>query len=263
MTAVLGSAPPPLLSVRALQAGYDQSVVLEDASLEIGCGEVVCLLGPNGAGKTTLMRCITGLLAIKGGDILLDGASITAVPAHRRVDMGISLVPEGKQVFPALSVEENLVLGSFPKRARKRCRQNLDRVYSLYPRLNERRHQRAGLLSGGEQQMLALGRALMAEPRLLLLDEPSLGLAPKIIIGVFETIVGIAAMDISILIVEQNIVAALAVASRGYVLGHGRTWRSGSAESLKQMSAQDALIGEAAAMEGIDRAMLTRADGRE
>jgi branched-chain amino acid transport system ATP-binding protein len=239
----------PLLSIRSLRAGYDQSIVLEDASLDIGRGEVVCLLGPNGAGKTTLMRCITGLLPIKGGDILFDGASITAVPAHRRVDLGISLVPEGKQVFPALSVEENLVLGSYPPRARSRRRQNLERVYGLYPRLSERRRQRAGLLSGGEQQMLALGRALMAEPKMLLLDEPSLGLAPKIIIGVFETIAGIAALDISILIVEQNTVAALAVASRGYVLGHGRTWHSGDAESLRRMSAQEALLGKAARSE--------------
>lgn len=252
----------PLLSVHGLQAGYDQSVVLEDASLDIGRGEVACLLGPNGAGKTTLMRCITGLLGIKAGDILLDGASIGGVLAHRRVDMGISLVPDGKQVFPALSVEENLILGSFPKRVRKRRQQNLDRVYSLYPRLEERRRQRAGLLSGGEQQMLALGRALMAEPRLLLLDEPSLGLAPKIIIGVFDTIVSIAALDISILIVEQNTVAALAVASRGYVLGHGRIWHSGSAEDLKQMSAHEALIGESSDYAQADRAVTAGSGSR-
>ncbi|MEO8508559.1 MAG: ATP-binding cassette domain-containing protein [Betaproteobacteria bacterium] len=223
---------PALLELRGLRAGYGDSVVLDGVDLTVRQGEVVTLLGVNGAGKTTTMRAITGLLRPSAGQILIGGVDITALPAHRRVAEGICLSPEGRQVFPNMSVEENLYLGSTDKRVRAQRAQSLERVYTMFPKLNERRQQKAGLLSGGEQQMLAIGRALMGQPRLLLLDEPSLGLAPMIVGVVFDAIREIARTGISILVVEQNAHAALGVAERGYVLSEGRIVLEGSAKEL-------------------------------
>jgi ABC-type branched-subunit amino acid transport system ATPase component len=223
---------PPLLELRGLCAGYGDSAVLDGVDLHVGEGEVVALLGVNGAGKTTTMRAITGLLRPRAGQVLLGGADLTVQAAHRRVAAGMCLSPEGRQVFPNMSVEDNLFLGSTDPRVRPHRAQSLQRVYTLFPKLAERRLQKAGLLSGGEQQMLAIGRALMGQPRLLLLDEPSLGLAPMIVGVVFDAVREIARSGISILVVEQNAHAALAVAERGYVLSEGRIVLHGSAREL-------------------------------
>jgi len=237
-----------LLEISGLRAGYEESVVLEDVSLSIGSGEVVTLLGANGAGKTTTMRAITGLIAPSGGTIVFDGQDLLRARPERRVDLGIALCPEGRQVFPNMSVAENLLLGSFCRHARARRAEMLEQVYHLFPRLTERREQKAGLMSGGEQQMLAIGRALMACPRLLLLDEPSLGLSPKMVQLVFGSIVTIAEAGMSILIVEQNAQAAFGVARRGYVLAQGRIAASGTiAELARSGLVEQAFMGIEAA----------------
>jgi ABC-type branched-subunit amino acid transport system ATPase component/ABC-type branched-subunit amino acid transport system permease subunit len=231
------------LVVRGLSAGYGEAQVLRDVSFRLDRGEVVCLLGPNGAGKTTLTRALMGLLN-SGGEISYRGENLSGAPPHARVERGLALVPEGRQVFPNLSVEDNLLLGAYVKRARKARLAKLDEVYALFPRLSERRHQQAGLMSGGEQQMLALGRAMMSEPKLLILDEPSLGLAPKVIVSVFDAIRKIAASGISILIVEQNAFAALSVAQRFYVLGRGQIVRNGDQADIQDiLNDPDSLIG--------------------
>jgi ABC-type branched-subunit amino acid transport system ATPase component/ABC-type branched-subunit amino acid transport system permease subunit len=233
----------PELEVRGLSAGYGEAQVLREVSFKLERGEVVCLLGPNGAGKTTLTRALMGLLPSRG-EVLFRGASLTGEPPHVRVEKGLALVPEGRQVFPNLTVEDNLLLGAYVERARRSRAAKLEEVYSLFPRLSERRHQQAGLMSGGEQQMLALGRAMMSEPKLLILDEPSLGLAPKVIITVFDAVKKIAATGISILIVEQNAFAALSVAHLFYVLGHGRIVRSGEKENIEEfLNDPNSLVG--------------------
>lgn len=233
-----------MLSVTNLHAGYGDSSVLQGLNFELQQGEVVCLLGANGAGKTTTMAVLSGLIEASAGSISYDGNDLLAMPSHDRVKAGLSLSPEGRKVFPNLTVAENLVLGSFNANARAGRSAKLDEVYSLFPRLAERRAQSAGLMSGGEQQMLALGRAIMANPRLLLLDEPSLGLAPMIVQTVFEAIRKIAATNITIFLVEQNTHAALSVASRGYVMSAGRIVHAGSAADLSQSAeVRDAFIG--------------------
>ncbi len=235
----------PLFSLSGIQAGYGESVVLENLSLDIGEGEVICLLGANGAGKTTTTRVAAGLLKPWSGEIAFDGNSILGVPAHQRVELGISLSPEGRQVFPDLTVVENLLLGSYSRRARPYRKQTLDEVFALFPQLLERRSQKAGLMSGGEQQMLALARALMARPRLLMLDEPSLGLAPKIVVDVYAAVAETAKAGISILIVEQNAEAALSAAHRGYVLANGHIEALGTAaELLDSNLVRDAFLGK-------------------
>jgi branched-chain amino acid transport system ATP-binding protein len=234
-----------LLELANLSVGYGQSVVLQNVSLELHEGEIVCLLGANGAGKTTTTRAVSGLLAPWSGEIRFAGTNIAAVPAHRRVELGICLSPEGRQVFPNFTVYENLLLGSFSKKARKRRAEMFDEVYGLFPRLAERRTQKAGLMSGGEQQMLAIGRALMGCPRLLMLDEPSLGLAPKIIIDVYEAVATIAKRGLSILFVEQNVEAALLIAHRGYVLANGRIAAAGTSTELQNSTViQEAFLGK-------------------
>ena len=241
MTTLLST---PLLSVRDLYAGYGDSEVLHGIDLDVRQGEVVCLLGSNGAGKTTTMAVLTGLISGRAQSIVYDGKDLLKMRPHERVDAGIVLAPEGRKVFPELTVEENLLLGSFTPRARKARKQKFEEVFALFPILLERRAQRAGHLSGGEQQMLALGRALMAEPRLLLLDEPSLGLAPKLVLTVYEAIKRIARSNISILLVEQNAQAALSVASRGYVLTTGTITHRDTADNLRDSKEmQDAFIG--------------------
>ena len=233
-----------LLQVSGLHAGYGDSEVLQGLDFEVGAGEVVCLLGANGVGKTTTMGVLSGLVAASEGRVRYDGADLLALPSHERVRAGLALSPEGRKVFPNLTVEENLYLGSFNRNARAQRARKLDEVYALFPRLAERRTQSAGLMSGGEQQMLALGRALMSNPRMLLLDEPSLGLAPLVVQAVFGAIRTIAATNISILLVEQNTHAALSVAARGYVMAAGRIVYSGDAAALRQSpELRDAFIG--------------------
>jgi branched-chain amino acid transport system ATP-binding protein len=233
-----------LLEISNLRAGYGQSLVLQDISLSLQEGEIVCLLGANGAGKTTTTRAVSGLISPWAGEIRFAGTDIAAVPPHQRVELGICLAPEGRQVFPNFTVQENLLLGSYSTTARKRRAEKFDEVYGLFPRLAERRTQKAGFMSGGEQQMLAIGRALMGCPRLLILDEPSLGLAPKIIVDVYETVASIAKLGLSILFVEQNVQAALMIADRGYVIANGRIAASGTCVELKSTPlVQEAFLG--------------------
>jgi branched-chain amino acid transport system ATP-binding protein len=221
-----------MLEVRALAAGYGDVQVLFDATLSVREGELIALLGANGAGKTTLIRSVTGLLAARGGEIVFRGEKLAGLTAHEIVERGIACVPEGRQVFPQMSVEENLLLGSYLPRTRVRREQNLERLFALFPRLLERRTQEAATLSGGEQQMLAIGRALMSEPRLLLLDEPSLGLAPIVVRSVFETVAQIRKQGITVLLVEQNVQRTLRMADRAYVLESGRIVLSGTGGEL-------------------------------
>ena len=223
-----------MLEVSGLDAGYGDVQVLFGAALSVQEGEVVALLGSNGAGKTTLIRAVTGLIRARSGSVTFKGDRIDRLTAHEVVDRGIACVPEGRQVFPQMSVEENLLLGSFLRRARPGRAKNLERIFTLFPRLLERRGQDAATLSGGEQQMLAIGRALMSEPRLLLLDEPSLGLAPVVVQMVFRTIAEIRKQGLTVLIVEQNVQRTLRLADRAYVLEQGRIVLTGSGAELMQ-----------------------------
>jgi branched-chain amino acid transport system ATP-binding protein len=222
-----------MLEVRAIDAGYGDVQVLFGLSLDVKDREIVTLLGSNGAGKTTTLRCITGILAPRKGDVLFKGQPLSKVPSSDRVGLGIALVPEGRELWPQLTVRENLELGAYDKRSRARAAQNLDRVHTMFPRLLERRSQMAGSLSGGEQQMCAIARALMSEPALLLLDEPSLGLAPIVVEQMFEAIRRLHETGMTILLVEQNLAAALEIATRGYVIETGQVKLSGSAGELK------------------------------
>nr|WP_168788522.1 ABC transporter ATP-binding protein [Paraburkholderia aromaticivorans] len=232
-----------LLSLRDVSAGYNGSVAIEGISLDVHPGEVVCLLGANGAGKTTTMAAITGLIDCKGS-VVFEGANLLRHSAAARVSQGVALSPEGRKVFPNLSVHENLLLGGFNRTARPNRNRKLEEVYSLFPKLFERRTQAAGLMSGGEQQMLAIGRALMACPKLLLLDEPSLGLAPKIVLLMFEAIRKIAQSNVSILLVEQNAHAAFSVADRGYVLSAGRIVHTNTIDQLRKLDiVREAFLG--------------------
>jgi branched-chain amino acid transport system ATP-binding protein len=223
---------PPLLEVDSVRAGYGAVRVLEGLSLSVARQSITALVGSNGAGKTTLMRVLCGLLPIQAGRLVYDGVSIDALRPNARVELGISLVPEGRMIFPELSVEENLRAGALTPRARPRARQSLERMYALFPRLADRRRQVGQTLSGGEQQMLAIARALMAEPRLLLLDEPSLGLAPQVVSQVFDTIERIRNDGVTVLIVEQNVRRTLAVADYAYVIEHGALALAGEAASV-------------------------------
>ncbi len=222
----------PLLEVQGLDAGYGDVQVLFGATLSVAQGEIVALLGSNGAGKTTLIRSVSGLLRARAGTVTFAGERIDRLFAHEVVDRGIACVPEGRQVFPQMSVEENLLLGSFLGRTRARRAQNFERVFTLFPRLRERRGQDAATLSGGEQQMLAIGRALMSEPRLLILDEPSLGLAPVVVTAVFRTIAAIQKEGLTVFLVEQNVRRTLRLASHAFVLEQGRVMLSGTGSAL-------------------------------
>ena len=221
-----------LLAIRDLDVAYGAIQALRGVSLEVGDGEIVTLIGANGAGKTTLLRTISGLLTARRGSIRLGEAELTRLPAHRIVGLGVSQVPEGRIVFANLSVRDNLDLGAYLRRDRSQVRADLERVYTLFPRLKERERQRAGTLSGGEQQMLAIGRALMSRPRVLLMDEPSLGLAPILVREIFRTIAEISKQGMTILLVEQNAHMALGVADRGYVMETGHIVLSDSRENL-------------------------------
>jgi branched-chain amino acid transport system ATP-binding protein len=222
----------PLLEVRAIDASYGDVRVLSQLSLDVKEGEIVTLLGSNGAGKTTTLRCICGVLAPKSGEVFFKGKPLSQVPAHERSSLGIALVPEGRELWPQLTVRENLELGAYQARSRKNASAGLDRVHKLFPRLLERKSQMAGSLSGGEQQMCAIARALMSEPTLLLLDEPSLGLAPIVVDQMFDVIRSLHASGMTILLVEQNLLAALEVATRGYVIETGKVTLQGSAAEL-------------------------------
>jgi branched-chain amino acid transport system ATP-binding protein len=221
-----------LLRISGLTAGYGDVEVLHELSLEVQEGEVVALVGANGAGKTTTMRTISGLLRPAAGEITFLGQRIDRLRASRIVDLGVVQVPEGRKIFPSMTVRENLELGSYHRRARAQRAESLESVFGMFPILRERQRQAAGTLSGGEQQMLAIGRALMARPKLIMLDEPSLGLAPRIVFEIFETIKTIQAQGLTVLLVEQNVQQSLRLANRGYVLENGSVVLSGSGAEL-------------------------------
>ena len=234
----------PLLEVRDLQVAYGGIHAVKGIDLHIGPGELVALIGSNGAGKTTTLKTLAGLLHPLGGQIQYDGNRLNDVAAHRRVAMGIALVPEGRGGFARLTVAENLLMGAYSRNDPHEISTDLERMYALFPRLAERKDQLAGTLSGGEQQMVAMARALMSRPRLLMLDEPSMGLAPLMVQKIFETIRDIAALGMSILLVEQNARLALQAASRGYVMESGTITLSGlSHELLDSDAVQSAYLG--------------------
>lgn len=233
-----------MLQLRNVDAGYGSFQALFDVSLDVRAREAVAVIGPNGAGKTTLMRVISGLLPPKRGALTMEGRSLTEVPPHRIIALGIAHVPENRRLFPRMTVEDNLRMGAFPKFARGRFEERLAFVYELFPRMKERRHQLAGTMSGGEQQMCAIGRALMSGPKLLLMDEPSAGLAPVIVDQLFDLVRRIRQEGFTVLIVEQNIQQVLQVVDRAYLLEAGAIRASGaSAELLRSEEIRRAYIG--------------------
>ena len=221
-----------MLKVENLVVRYGMIEAIKGISFEVNDGEIVTLIGANGAGKTTTMHTISGLLKPTEGSILLDGVDITKIPAHKIVMMGLAQIPERRRVFASQTVEENLDLGAFTRKDKEGIAQDLERVYTLFPRLKERKKQLAGTLSGGEQQMLAMGRALMARPKILLLDEPSMGLSPLLVKEIFRIIAEINKQGTTILLVEQNAKMALAIADRAYVLETGKITLEGSGHEL-------------------------------
>jgi branched-chain amino acid transport system ATP-binding protein len=221
-----------MLEVTGLQVAYGDVQALWGVDFEVPAGRIAALLGANGAGKTTSLRAVSGLVRPRAGRVRLEGRDVTGLAPHAMVALGVSHIPEGRRLWPGMTVRENLELGAFPARARPHMREGLGRVLALFPRLAERQRQLAGTLSGGEQQMLAIGRALMARPRLLMLDEPSLGLAPLVVTELFGIIRAINAEGVTILLVEQNVHQALAIAHHGYVLETGRIVAAGNARAL-------------------------------
>jgi branched-chain amino acid transport system ATP-binding protein len=235
----------PLLQIRDLHVGYGGIRAVKGIHLDIAPGELVALIGSNGAGKTTTLKTLAGLLKPNSGEIRYDGNSLNGVAAHQRVSMGLALVPEGRGIFAHLSVSENLLMGAYSRGNSDEIAADLTRMYALFPRLHERKQQLAGTLSGGEQQMVAMARALMSRPRLLMLDEPSMGLAPLMVKKIFQTVRDISAQGMSILLVEQNAKLALQVASRGYVMESGTVTLSGtSKELLGSATVQRAYLGD-------------------
>ncbi len=236
----------PLLEIKNLSVFYDSIQALRGVSLNVLAGSIVCLIGANGAGKSTVLRAISGMKRPSSGEILFNGQNITALAPHELVRMGIVQCPEGRGVFPNLTVEENLDLGAYSRHDRAEILKDLEKAYDLFPRLKERSKQMAGTLSGGEQQMLAIGRALMARPQLLLLDEPSLGLAPQVIELIFETIAKINREGTTILLVEQNAQLALEASRAAYVLETGEILLEGEASQILQNPrVKQAYLGEA------------------
>ena len=221
-----------MLEICDLQAGYGDNVVLAGVTLSVGDAEIVALLGPNGAGKSTLLKAVAGLVRPRAGTVRWDGQDLARVPAHGMVDRGLAVVPEGRRLFGGMTVEENLELGAFAPRPRRAARESLERVYGLFPVLAERRGQIVRSLSGGQQQMVAVGRALMAGPRLLMLDEPSLGIAPRVVESIFEALIQINRGGVAVFLVEQNVQAALTLAHRAYILESGRVAGEGSGPAL-------------------------------
>jgi len=240
-------AATPLLELKDLQVAYGGIQAVKGIDLSVDQGELVCLIGANGAGKTTTLKGITGLQPIKSGKIRYAGEDITGKPAFQLVRKGLSMVPEGRGVFGALTIEENLAMGAYARNDRTAIKEDVERVFGLFPRLKERRKQTAGTLSGGEQQMLAMGRALMSRPKLLLLDEPSMGLAPLMVQKVFETVMAVSKEGVTILLIEQNAKLALEVSSRGYVMESGEiTLRGKAKQLLSDPKVRAAYLGEAA-----------------
>jgi branched-chain amino acid transport system ATP-binding protein len=245
--------PPPqkravaeqrMLELRSVDAGYGTFQALFGVNLDVNAGEAVGVIGPNGAGKTTLMRVISGLIRPRTGSISMRGVDILKTPEHRIVSLGIAHVPENRRLFPRLTVEDNLKMGAFMPEARARYAERLAFVFDLFPRMKERRHQLAGTMSGGEQQMCAIGRALMSDPKLLLLDEPSAGLAPVVVQQVFELVKRIRAGGLTVLIVEQNVQQVLRVVDRAYLLEAGTIRASGSSgEMLANDTIRQAYLG--------------------
>lgn len=221
-----------MLEVNQLFVNYGAAPALWGVSVEVAAGELVCVVGPNGAGKTTLINTIAGLQPVKGGDLRFNGQDLTRLPSHRFCEAGIAIVPEGRRLFTQMTVFDNLELGSFIAKAKAHRQQSLEMVLSLFPALKVKLQSQAGSLSGGQQQMVAIGRALMARPGLLLLDEPSLGLAPAIVLDMFEAIRQINSRGTSVLLVEQNVAMAMALAQRAYVMEEGRIVAQGLASDL-------------------------------
>lgn len=221
-----------VLALESVSAGYGQIEVLHSLSLDIYEGEIVSLLGANGAGKSTTLMCASGIHPISQGIVRFCGSDISAIPAHERVALGVAQVPEGRRIFPRLSVHDNLLLGGFLQRDPRKAYETEEYIYSLFPILKERRTQLGGTLSGGEQQMLAIGRALMSKPKMLLLDEPSMGIAPLLVQKIFETLVELNRSGITMLLIEQNAHVALKISSRAYVMETGRVILSGKAGDL-------------------------------
>ena len=235
----------PLLRLHDLKIAYGGIQAVKGIELELHAGETVCLIGANGAGKTTTLNAIAGVLPIAGGDIHYKGERINALPAHRRLRAGIALVPEGRGIFTRLTVEENLRMGAYSRNDKAGIEADLERVYTMLPRIKERLPQVAGTLSGGEQQMVAIGRALLSRPKLLLLDEPSMGLAPLVVEKIFEVVQSVAKEGVTILLVEQNANLALEFAQRGYVMESGRITLTGSGdELLANPKVREAYLGE-------------------
>ncbi len=235
---------PPLLAVRDLCVYYGDAEALDQVSLEVGEGEIVAIVGANGAGKSSLISAIAGVVPPRSGSIRFDGAEIAGWPSYRTCNLGIGQVAEGRQIFPSLSVHENLEVGAMLPRARGQAGQALERVFAMFPRLAERSTQLAGTLSGGEQQMLAIGRCLMGAPRMIMFDEPSLGLAPALVAEVLRTIRDLHEGGMTVLLVEQNVAASLKLANRAYVLENGRVVLKGSgADLLADPRVREAYLG--------------------
>lgn len=221
-----------MIELKDINAGYGQVQIVRDISMNIDNNEIVALIGANGAGKSTIIKTISGMLPVSSGSIIFEGKRIENMPAHKIITNGIALVPEGRRLFPYMTVQENLELGAYVENNREKVQENMEWVFSLFPILQERRAQLAGTFSGGEQQMLTIGRALMSKPKFLMMDEPSLGLSPMIVDEVFKTVEVLQNEGVTILLVEQNVRKSLEIVSRGYVLEHGRIVLSGEAKEL-------------------------------
>jgi branched-chain amino acid transport system ATP-binding protein len=247
VTAAAQGKRTPLLELSRLEVSYGGIQAVKGIDLDVGEGELVCLIGANGAGKTTTLKGICGVQAVKAGTVRYAGENVTGKPPYRLVRRGLAMVPEGRGVFGALTIEENLAMGAYVRNDRAGVRIDIERVFTLFPRLKERRRQTAGTLSGGEQQMLAIGRALMSRPRMLLLDEPSMGLAPLMVQKVFETVLAVSGEGVTILLIEQNAKLALEVSHRGYVMESGAITLAGdAAKLLHDPAVRAAYLGEGA-----------------
>ena len=234
-----------MLEIKELEVYYGMIQAIKGISFEVNEGEVIALIGANGAGKTTILHTISGLIAPKKGSITFEGQEITKIPAHKIVENGLAQVPEGRRVFPSLSVLQNLKLGAYTRKDKKEIDDTLKMIYERFPRLEERKNQPAGTLSGGEQQMLAMGRALMSKPRIILMDEPSMGLSPIFVNEIFDIIKQVSASGTTVLLVEQNAKKALSIADRGYVLETGKIVKEGKASDLLNDEAvKKAYLGE-------------------
>ncbi|MDF2845797.1 MAG: braG [Herbinix sp.] len=234
-----------MLEVKNLQVYYGVIQAIKDVSFKVNEGEVIALIGANGAGKTTILHTITGLISAKSGEVIFEGQDLQKIPPHKIVPLGIAHVPEGRHVFAQLTVYENLLMGAFTRKDKHEIEESMESVYKRFPRLRERKNQLSGTLSGGEQQMLAMGRALMSKPRIILMDEPSMGLSPILVGEIFDIIKSISASGTTVLLVEQNAKKALSISNRAYVLETGKIVLSGDADKLmNDESVKKAYLGE-------------------